>query len=121
VPAERNQIAPPSGLAPASQRLWRALVNDVECVTDGPPAAASLVVVEEVIRARERLAEVRKTLADEGVTVSGSRGQLRPHPLLVMERQLVGEIVNGLERLELRPSKIRGMRQFSQARDLTRG
>jgi hypothetical protein len=114
-------MAPPAGLTPEGKRLWRELVADVECVTAGPPAAASLVIVDQVVRAQDRLVEVRSKLASDGITTDGSRGQTRPHPLLVMERQLVAEVINGLERLELRPSRIRGARDLALARELTLG
>jgi hypothetical protein len=118
--SQAGKIPPPAGLSTASRRLWAELVTDVAVVTDGRPAASSLVLIEEVLRARDRLAEIRETLATDGVTVVGSRGQTRPHPLLAIERQLVAEISNGLARLELRPSRIRGMRDFQEARALTR-
>jgi Phage terminase, small subunit len=112
---------PPADVSKTSKQLWRDLVADVECVSGGPPAAASLVIVEDVVRARERLVEIRVALAADGVTVSGSRGQKRPHPLLIIERQLVAEIATALDRLELRPSRIRGARLVAEARSLTVG
>jgi hypothetical protein len=121
MPRTRPEIAPPPGLTTGSRRLWAELLTDLECVTDGRPAAASLVVLEDVLRARDRLAVIRKTLAKEGVTVAGSRGQTRPHPLLVIERQLVAEVARGLERLEMRPSRLRSARNFAEVRALTRG
>lgn len=121
MPRVLKNSEPPVGLSAPSKQLWRDLVKDVECLTDGPAAAASLVVVDEIVRARERVTQVRETLAGDGVTATGSRGQARPHPLLVIERQLVAEIMNGLERLELRPSKIRNARALAEVRALTRG
>jgi hypothetical protein len=121
MPSPAGKIPPPPGLSTASRRLWAELVGDVEVITDGRPAASSLVLLEEVLRARERLEEIRQTLATDGITVVGSRGQTRPHPLLAIERQLVAEISNSLARLELRPSRIRSMRDFQEIRALTRG
>jgi hypothetical protein len=114
-------MAPPDDLSTASKELWQGLFEDVRCVTDGPPGAASLLVLEELLRARERLLEVRHSLQVDGITVKGSRGQARPHPLLTLERQLVAEITNSLDRLELRPSRIRNARLLETARALSRG
>ena len=108
-------------LSSDGKAMWRALVADLEAVTDGPAAASSLMVVEELVRARERLVEVRAELSRTGVTATGSRGQVRPHPLLGIERRLANDIVNSLERLELRPSRIRTARQLADIRELTRG
>jgi hypothetical protein len=117
----KNRNDPPVELSPDGKALWRSLVADVESVTDGPAAASSLMVVDELVRAHERLAEVRTELSRAGVTATGSRGQVRPHPLLGIERRLANDIVNSLDRLELRPSRIRTARQLAEIRELTRG
>jgi P27 family predicted phage terminase small subunit len=64
-------------------------------------AEVDLVVLEQVLRARDRLQEVSTKLDADGVTVTGSKNQVRPHPLLSVERALRAEVMAGLKQLGL--------------------
>jgi P27 family predicted phage terminase small subunit len=64
-------------------------------------AEVDLVVLEQVLRARDRLQAVSTKLDADGVTVTGSKDQVRPHPLLSVERALRAEVVAGLQQLGL--------------------
>src|SRR6266516_5129230 len=46
---------------------------------------------EIITRFEQRLAKIAKTIEREGLTVNGSQGQLRPHPLLAYEATLQRE------------------------------
>jgi hypothetical protein len=48
-------------------------------------------------RTRDRLADVRERIAEEGLMVSGSTGQPRTHPSLTLERGLAGDLWRALE------------------------
>jgi hypothetical protein len=67
----------------------------------GGLADVDALLLEDVLRTRDRLAQVREKLAEDGPTVTGSRGQTRPHPLLDTERALQRDIAVGLQRLGL--------------------
>jgi hypothetical protein len=41
---------------------------------------------------RDRLADVRERIAEEGLMVSGSTGKPRTHPSLTLERGLAGDL-----------------------------
>lgn len=62
-------------------------------------AEADLLALANVLRAEDRLAVVKVVLDAEGPTVTGSRGQTRPHPLLVSEAVLRREIATGMTAL----------------------
>ena len=50
--------------------------------------AASLAMLKELCGTLGRLREVQQVIAAEGLTVEGSQGQRRPHPLLATEDML---------------------------------
>lgn len=93
----------PSGLSEASAALWPRLVTDLRD-TSGV-AEVDLLLLEDVLRAMDRLATVREVLATDGITVTGSKDQIRPHPLLVTESVLRRDIAAGFERLKLAPNR----------------
>ena len=87
-----------------NQRLLahaEAVLSELD--TMGLPLSARERLEVELIRTEvERLAEIDRRLHDEGFTVSGSKGQLRPHPLLSSEGSLRRELVQHLRTLEWR-------------------
>lgn len=89
----------PADLSPESAAVWPGLAADI-AITMGA-AEVDFVVLHDVLLARDRLAQVRAVLDAEGLTVSGSKGQSRPHPLLVTESVLRREVADGLRRLRL--------------------
>ncbi len=104
--ATRREIAvpdTPADLSEASAALWPGLVADLEAANAG--AEVDLILLADVLRARDRLAQVREILAAEGLTTTGSKGQTRPHPLLDVEASLRREVAVGLDRLGLSPNR----------------
>lgn len=95
----------PEGLSEAGTALWQGLAADLAALEGGTAAQVDLVLLELVVRQADRLEEVRLILAEEGPTVTGSKGQTRPHPLLAAEGQLARDIAGGLERLRLTPKR----------------
>ena len=67
-------------------------------------AEIDFVLLGEACRRLDRLNAVRPVLADQGVTVAGSKGQVRPHPLLAVEVTLSREVASAFDRLRLSPS-----------------
>jgi len=82
----------PADLSPESQGDWPGLDADVT-VTLGA-AALDFSMLADVLRGRDRLAQVRDVLGREGLTVTGSKGQTRPHPLLITESVLRREVAD---------------------------
>jgi P27 family predicted phage terminase small subunit len=79
------------------------LAKDVSAVAGG--AEVDFALLADVLRAVDRLADVRGAIDRDGVTVTGSKGQLRPHPLLVTESVLRREVAQGLDRLGVTPAR----------------
>ncbi len=94
---------PPVDLSGASAMLWAGLVADLEAAKAG--AEVDLILLADLLRARDRLAQVRDILTAEGLTTTGSKGQTRPHPLLDVEASLRREVAVGFDRLQLSPAR----------------
>ena len=71
---------PPRGLSAESCALWRRTLADFAFST-----ASDLALLAEYCRCHDRLADIREAIRKDGVTTPGSRGQLRPNPLLAAE------------------------------------
>jgi len=62
---------------------------------------AQLEVLAAGLEARDRAMECRARIDAEGLTVENQRGDLRPHPLLSVERDSRAAFVHALQRLGL--------------------
>jgi hypothetical protein len=87
--------APPRGLSRRSRDFWRAV--DAEFVL-APP---DFELLRGICTTMDRLDEVRSAISRDGVTVPGSKGQIRPHPLLAEERGLNVTLARLLRELDL--------------------
>jgi hypothetical protein len=79
-----------SDSGPAADEWWCSLVDDPEDVIERE-------IVGELLKTRDRLAEVRERIAEDGLMVEGSTGQPRCHPLLALERGLAADLWRALE------------------------
>lgn len=71
---------PPDGLSEASQTLWRAVV---------PSRALSpgrLALIETALQARDRAAEAREAIDQEGMLLAGAGKIRHANPLLKVEK-----------------------------------
>ena len=101
--AVRPAIPPaPSDLSPQSAARWPGLASDVIASSGG--AEVDFALLAHVLRAEDRLAQVQAILHSDGLTTTGSKGQTRPHPLLLAESVLRREVAQGFERLLLAPA-----------------
>ncbi len=73
---------PPKDLAARGRALWR------HAVTTFDPTPADLVLLLELARTVDLCERVAAELASQPLMIAGSRGQLRPNPLLGELRQL---------------------------------
>jgi len=71
-----------------SRERFDRLAADFEAAHRTPLAEVDAEVLAQGLRARQRAAEVPELLDREGLTVAGSKGQPRQHPLLGEERGL---------------------------------
>ena len=71
---------PPAHLGEPEQRIW----NDVVREWRGTDAALALLASGLESHQRGRLAAL--CIAEQGMVVDGANGQLKPHPLLSVER-----------------------------------
>ena len=71
---------PPSHLGEPEQRIWRDVLREYRG-TD-----ASLVLLASGLESHMRARQCREAIAEDGMTVPGRDDQLKPHPLLAVER-----------------------------------
>lgn len=104
---------PPADLDDEARRLFRRLAGDLRVQGDG--AESDLLLLADALRMRARLAQVRAQLADDGPTVTGSKGQPRPHPLLAVEAGLARDLRASFAQLRLSPDKRPGAVEVTAA------
>lgn len=72
----------PKSLGAEGRKLWRKLCAEYEIT-----GAGSLAVLQSMCEAVDRLAQCQEAINRDGMTVPGSGGQPRPHPLLQTEAE----------------------------------
>ncbi len=110
--------APPRDLSEGSRADWPGLAADVIAASGG--AEVDFRMLESILRVSDRLVEVRAILGREGLTTAGSKGQMRPHPLLDVEASLRREIAAGFEQLRLTPNRREYVRVSADGRLVSR-
>ena len=98
---ERRTPPPPAHLSEEARALWKGLSRDALEVAGG--AEVDFLLLENLLLIWDRLAAATAAIAEEGLTVTGSKGQMRPHPLLSFEAGLRREFASGLDQLGLSP------------------
>lgn len=86
----------PKHLGTAGKELWSAIQRDFS-VTD----TAGLALLGAACEARDRSEAARAQIEREGMTFRDSKGNLRPHPLLPVERDARAACVAALRHLNL--------------------
>jgi hypothetical protein len=67
---------PPESLGPAGGMFWKGVLADYDL------SVAELAILGRACRTLDVLTQIDTAIADDGVTVEGSVGQVRAHPLL---------------------------------------
>jgi P27 family predicted phage terminase small subunit len=75
-----EEVPPPPHLGPDEQRIWRNVLREFKG-TD-----ASLALLVSGLEAHQRARQCRQTIDEQGMTVEGTAGQMKAHPLLTVER-----------------------------------
>jgi hypothetical protein len=86
---------PPKGLGPRGRAMWRQVVREWE------PGPAERVLLVECCRTADELDVMRRQIDRDGPTVPGSKGQARPHPLLLEVQRHRASMVRLLKALDL--------------------
>ena len=85
----------PSGLKTPGRRFWRQVVAAYLFRPD------ELILLETACKTLDVIAEIDAAMVGEPLTVRGSMGQLREHPLLSEARQQRGVLARMLAQLKL--------------------
>jgi hypothetical protein len=101
---------PPGSLGAEGRALWRAVTGAYEL------SPAEVAVLGRCCRTVDVLAAVDVTLLDDGLTVTGSVGQLRAHPLLAVKAEHERVLDALLRSLALpMPNEVEGRRRSPSA------
>lgn len=73
---------PPKTLCAEAKALWSSIVAE-HVVEDG----ASLELLRQLCESVTNLRAIQRQVRRDGLMVAGSKGQLRPHPLLSVEAE----------------------------------
>lgn len=93
--AAQTRAPAPSGLGKRGRRFWREVANGYELRPD------ELVLLETACRCIDLVADLEAGMADQPLTVKGSMGQVREHPLLSEQRQQRALLNRTLAQLDL--------------------
>lgn len=109
----------PTGLGPAGRRLWRSIASGYDLRPD------ELILLESAARTLDTLAQIEAALVGAPLTVPGSAGQLREHPLMSEARHQRAAVAALLRQLALPDSDeiaaVRSAARSSRGRELARG
>ena len=86
---------PPDGLREPAAELWLELRKEYQ---EPRLSIEARTPLDLLAQPPNRLAQMREELDQAKLAVEGSKGQVRPHPLLSAETQLREEIRNALVR-----------------------
>lgn len=86
----------PGGLSVEARRRWSALVSEYSIVD-----AAGVQILATALEAFDRMRQAQRRIRKDGTTTKDRFGQLRAHPLLVIERDARAAWLAGLKALNL--------------------
>ena len=86
----------PKHLGKHGADLYQRIVNEF-----GIDDSGGLQLLLACCEALDRLRQVQEVIAKDGVTVQDRFGQVRPHPLLTVERDCRTQIISSIKNLNL--------------------
>ena len=105
-----RNVRPPASLRAAGKQFWRSILGSYEL------SASELESLRQACRVVDLLARLDEQLAAEDLTVVGSTGQPRAHPLLASsaeQRRVLDEMMRALS-LPM-PNEVEGRRRSPSA------
>jgi P27 family predicted phage terminase small subunit len=95
-PAGARLPKPPKGLSAEARRLWRRLVEDYSIEDQ-----AGELLLQTGLEAFDRMRLAQEQIKRDGQTSTDRFGQVKAHPLLVVERDARSAMVQSLKALNL--------------------
>ncbi len=95
-PRQARAAAPPKHLEPSERALWRDLVAQFRF-----DDAASLALLAAAMEARQRGRRCREAVDRDGESMLDRFQQLKPHPLLMAERDARSAFLAAMRQLNL--------------------
>ena len=93
--SKQKSARAPSHLGSAGRRLWQTIVSDFEIDRAGQE------ILMRACEAADRAESAREAIEREGMTAPDRFGQVKPHPLLAIERDSRAAVLAGLKALNL--------------------
>ena len=93
----------PTGLSKEAKAWWRRLVSDY-----GIEDSGGELLLETALTALDRMRAAQKAIAKDGATVRDRWGQVKPHPLLPVERDARSGMLQALRQLNLDIEPLKG-------------
>ena len=99
-----NKIPIPAHLSKEAKRMFKDLCTDY-----GIEDAAGLKILRVTCEAFDRAQAARKVIDEDGITFIDKAMQIKPHPLLPIERDNRAAFLAGLKALNLDLEPIKGI------------
>ena len=93
---KKAAIKPPIGLSPESAIWWSTILAEYQI--EDP---AGLLLLENLVRARDRMGEASRLIEQHGAVTTDRFGQLRPNPATILERDSRAAMQSALKALNL--------------------
>ena len=87
---------PPEHLGEAECAIWKHALNEYDLTTE-----MAIDVLRTALEAHMRAREAREAIQRDGMTVAGRDDQLKPHPLLAVERDARAQWLAAIKALGL--------------------
>jgi P27 family predicted phage terminase small subunit len=87
---------PPAHLTKESKTIWREILSEYQ-IDD----AAGYRILRTALEAFDRAQAAREAIDNQGMTIADKFGQIKPHPLLPIERDSRAAFLAGLKALNL--------------------
>lgn len=92
----KNSNRPPGHLSKEAKKIWKQLIAEYS-IDD----VAGLKILRVALESFDRAQSAREAIDRDGMTVIDKAGQVKPHPLLPIERDSRAAFLAGLKALNL--------------------
>lgn len=87
---------PPKRLSAEAKRWWRLLAAEYRLDDPG-----GLLLLQTALESFDRMRQAQAAIKRDGATLMSSKGELKSHPLLTVERDNRGQMMMALKSLNL--------------------